>query len=552
MSRPFAWEALYPPGLSWDFTPSEGTLPDLLDRAAAQFGDAVFLDYREHKISFTACADQACAVTAGLMRMGVQPGERVALYLPNSPYYPFSFFGVLRAGAVVVNLSPLDAERELAHKLHDSGATMLITTNIAPMFAMAQKLLAAGHINRLIVGDDAAFGVMPGLPLLPITGDDARIIDFAHLLTAPLPQTWPVLDAHALAALQYTGGTTGLPKGAIHTHVTLLASVEIYDLTYNAQLPLLDGQDRVIAVLPFFHIYGLIVLLLWQLKRGAALLLQLRFDASWVLHAIEVKRATFFPGVPTMWIALAAIPGIGERDFSSLRQVSSGGAPLPVDVASRFEALCGRRIGGGWGMTETASAGTSHLLTGAFDPHSVGVPLPGIEIKIVSLDGGKQDLPIGETGEMAVKGPNIFKGYHNKPESTEADFIDGYFLTGDIGHLDTLGMVHLVDRKKDMIISGGFNVYPTMIEAAIYEHDAVEECVVIGIADAYRGQAAKAFVKLREGAAPFSLDDLRGFLETRLGRHAMPSALEFRASLPKTPVGKLSKKELVLEEQKHG
>jgi len=308
----------------------------------------------------------------------------------------------------------------------------------------------------------------------------------------------------------------------------------------------------VISVLPFFHIYGLIVLLLWQLKRGAALLLQLRFDPAAVLHAIEVKRATFFPGVPTMWIALAAVPGIAERDFSSLRQVSSGGAPLPIEVATRFEGLCGKRIGGGWGMTETASAGTSHMMKGAFDPNSVGVPLPGIEIKIVSLDDPSRDLALGEKGEIAIKGPNIFKGYHNKPADTAKDFVNGYFLTGDIGFLDAAGMLHLVDRKKDMIISGGFNVYPTMIEAAIYEHKDVEECIVIGVKDEYRGQAAKAFIKLREGAAEFTLEDLRGFLADKIGRHEMPAALEFRGALPKTPVGKLSKKELVAEEQAHG
>ncbi len=552
MSRPYPWEASYAPGLSWDFTPLGGSLPDLMDKAAAEYGEALYLDYRGTEISFAGFAGQADALAAGLMRLGVQPGERVALYLPNSPYYPFSFFGVLRAGAVVVNLSPLDAERELVHKLHDSAATTLITTNIAPMFMMAKKLLADGHVARLIVGDDALFGEAPGLPLLPVPEDDPRIINFADLLNAPAPKAWPKLDPDSLAALQYTGGTTGLPKGAIHTHATMLASVSIYDQSYSAQLEPLEGQDRVISVLPFFHIYGLIVLLLWQLKRGATLLLQLRFDPAAVLHAIEVKRATFFPGVPTMWIALAAVPGIAERDFSSLRQVSSGGAPLPIEVATRFEGLCGKRIGGGWGMTETASAGTSHMMKGAFDPNSVGVPLPGIEIKIVSLDDPSRDLALGEKGEIAIKGPNIFKGYHNKPADTAKDFVNGYFLTGDIGFLDAAGMLHLVDRKKDMIISGGFNVYPTMIEAAIYEHSDVEECIVIGVKDDYRGQAAKAFIKLREGAAEFTLEDLRGFLADKIGRHEMPAALEFRPALPKTPVGKLSKKELVAEEQVHG
>jgi long-chain acyl-CoA synthetase len=550
MSRPFPWERSYPPALSWDFKPLGGTLPEMMERAAVRHGDAVFLDYRGVEITYRQFAAQVENVAAGLLRLGLQPGERVALYLPNSPYHPFSFFGVLKAGGVVAHLSPLDAERELVHKLHDSGATTLVTTNIAPMFAMAQKLLAGGHVARLIVGDDAAFGAAPGLPLLPIPEDTPQIVDFAHLLNAPSPKTWPRPDPESLAVLQYTGGTTGLPKGAIHTHATMLASVSIYYQFYTSQRQD-DGQDRVIAVLPFFHIYGLVVLLLLQLYRGSAMLLHLRFDANAVMHDIENRGATYFPGVPTMWIALAGLPGIAQRNFSGLRHVSSGGAPLPVEIAQRFEALCGSRIGGGWGMTETASAGTSHLLVGPANPATVGVPLPGIEIRILGLDDPEKILAQGEKGEIAIRGPNIFKGYYHKDSAKE--FADGFFLTGDVGFIDEQGMMHLVDRKKDMIISGGFNVYPTMIESAIYEHPDVEECIVIGIPDEYRGQGAKAFIKLREGGSEFDLAALRAFLADKVGRHELPCALEFRPVLPKTPVGKLSKKELVAEEeQKNG
>jgi long-chain acyl-CoA synthetase len=547
VKRPFPWEASYPPGLDWDIAPARGTLPEMLDRAAAEFGDAVFLKYRTTDISFRSFAAQVEAVAAGLLRLGTSPGEVFALYLPNSPYHPFSFFGVIKAGGIVAHLSPLDAERELIHKLADSGATTLVTTNIAPMMMMAQKLLAAGHVRRLIVGDDAMFGAVPGLPLIPIPDSDPAIVDFETLLNAPTPKAWPVLDPRSLTVLQYTGGTTGLPKGAVHTHETLMSSVDIYNIFYTAQMPPADEQDRVIAVLPFFHIYGLIVLLLWQLRRGAMLMLHLRFDPAAVMHDIEHGRATYFPGVPTMWIALSTIPGIESRDFSSLRQVSSGGAPLPLEVAARFEALCGARIGGGWGMTETASAGTSHLTQGRHDPASVGVPLPGVEVRIVALDDPAREMPPGETGEIAVRGPNIFKRYHNKPADTAKDFVDGYFLTGDVGYIDAYGLLHLVDRKKDMIISGGFNVYPTQIESAIYEHADVEECIVIGVKDDYRGQVAKAYVKRREGTPAFTIEELRLFLADKIGKHELPASLEFRDTLPKTPVGKLSKKELVAE-----
>lgn len=558
--RPFAWEKSYPAGLSWDIEPPQISLPEHLQSCVTAHGHRLFIDYRGVEISYAEFGRKVHQTAAGLLALGLKPGEKVALYLPNTPYHPFSFFGVLKAGGVVVHLSPLDAPRELVHKLTDSGARTLITTNIGPMLAGAEKLLAGGFIDRLIVGDDKAFGEAPGLPIVPVPEGNPAIIDFAHLYEAFLPEVWPVLNPTDLAVLQYTGGTTGLPKGAIHTHATLGASIAIYNQFYEQQNPDdLTTPHRVISVLPFFHIYALVVLLLWQMKRGSTLFLHLRFDAEAVLRDIEVKKATYFPGVPTMWIALNAIPGIEKRDFSSLKQVASGGAPLPVEVAARFERLVGRRIGGGWGMTETASAGTSHLVSGIFKEDSVGVPLPGIEAQIVSLDDPKMVLAVGQTGELRVKGPNIFKGYYNKPQETAKDFVDGYFLTGDIGRLDEDGMLYLVDRKKDMIISGGFNVYPRTIEDAIYEHGDVEECSVIGVADEYRGQAAKAFIKLREGARQFSLDELREFLSDKIGRHEMPSAVEFRDALPKTPVGKLSKKELIaeeatkmLEEQKHG
>jgi long-chain acyl-CoA synthetase len=548
-SRPYPWERSYPEGLAWDIVTPDYSLPEHLQRCVAAHGHKTFLDYRNHEISYAEFGRRVHQCAAGLIALGLQPGEKVALYLPNTPYHPISFFGVLKAGGVVVHLSPLDAPRELVHKLTDSGARIMITTNFAPMFLGAQRLMQANLLDRIIVGDDGVFGPAPGIPVLPVPEDDERIINFDRLMHAILPDTWPVLSATQLAVLQYTGGTTGLPKGAIHTHATLNASVAIYDQFFSAQSP--DDSDdphRVIAVLPFFHIYALVVLLLWQMKRGSVLLLHLRFDVESVLHDIEVKRATYFPGVPTMWIALNAVPGIETRDFSSLSQVGSGGAPLPVEVAQRFERLVGKRIGGGWGMTETASAGSGHLMHGMFKQDSVGLPLPGVQARIASLEDPAKILPIGQTGELCVKGPNIFKGFWNKPEETEKAFIDGFYLTGDIGRMDEDGMIYLVDRKKDMIISGGFNVYPRYIEDAIYEHPDVEECSVIGIHDDYRGQAAKAFIKVKDGAQEFTLDSLREFLADKIGRHELPAALEFRDSLPKTPVGKLSKKELLADE----
>jgi long-chain acyl-CoA synthetase len=298
--------------------------------------------------------------------------------------------------------------------------------------------------------------------------------------------------------------------------------------------------------------YALSAVMLRCFHEGNELMLRPRFDAATTLHDIEVKRATVFPGVPTMWIALANTPGIEGRDLSSLRRVGSGGAPLPVEVGERFHKLTGHRLVGGWGMTETAPAGTTMPLE--WNPGkaaSVGVPLPGITMDIVALDDPRRRLPPGEKGEIRIKGPNVTKGYWNAPQETAAAFADGYLLTGDIGTMDEDGYFYLVDRKKDMIVSGGFNVYPRTIEEAIYEHPGVAEVIVIGVPDSYRGEAAKAFVKLKPGAAAITLQELCAFLSDKLGRHEMPAHLELRDALPKTAVGKLSKKELVAEERRN-
>ena len=333
------------------------------------------------------------------------------------------------------------------------------------------------------------------------------------------------------------------------THANLSAAVSSYDAWHNGVGRHPQPGDKFIGVLPLFHIYMLTTVLLRALRSGTPILLRLRFDAAATLDDIETRRATIFPGVPTMFIAMAAFPGIENRDLSSLRVASSGGAPLPVEVAQRFEKLTKHRVGGGWGMTETSPAGTTMLPDQVVKPGAIGLPLPGIEMDVAALDDPARVLPVGLTGQIRIRGANVTSGYWNRPEETATAFVDGFFLTGDVGYMDCEGQFYLVDRLKDMILSGGFNVYPRLIEDAIYEHQAVEECSVIGIPDPYRGQAAKAFIKLRDGLEPFSIDELRIFLADKLGRHEMPAALEFRDSLPRTAVGKLSRKDLVDEER---
>ncbi len=543
--RPFAWEASYPDGLRWDAPLTVNTLPQMLDTALAAYGDKPFIEFRGRRISFAEFGERVERAASGLRRLGVGPGTTVALYLPNVPYHPIGFFAVLRAGGIVVHLSPLDPPRALARKLLDSGARVLIAPDFSTMLPQAIGLLQQGLIDHLVVGQDAAWG--PGAATQPIP-EDARILTFAQLGEGDPGGDWPGRAPGDVAVLQYTGGTTGLPRAAMLTHANLTASTSIYEAWFDGIGQSWRPEDRVLGVLPLFHIYMLTTVLLRCLKGGVEIMLRLRFDPVQTLDDIETGRATVFPGVPTMFIGLVAQPDLNQRDLSSLRSASCGGAALPGEVAQRFEALSGRRVGGGWGMTETASAGT-HVLPGAeMSAGVIGVPLPGVELDVADLRDPSRVLPVGEVGELRVRGPNVTGGYWNRPEENATAFIDGYALTGDVGHMDAAGNFTIVDRKKDMIISGGFNVYPRMIEDAIYEHHAVEECAVIGIADSYRGQSAKAFVKLRDGAEPFSLETLRGFLGDKLGRHELPTALAFRDVLPRTPVGKLSRKTLADEE----
>ncbi len=542
-SRPFPWERSYPPGMHWDAPVDIMTLPAMLDEVAEQYGDRPALEYRGQRISYAGLCERADRFAAGLLREGFHPGDRVALLLPNTPWHPISFFGVLRAGGIVVHLTPLDPPRASARKMADSGARWLVSTNLPGLLPLALALLDGGHADRLIVGEDEVWeGHSPALPVCDAPG----LLRGSQVAAVP-DGPWPPIAPSDVAVLQYTGGTTGHPKGAMLTHANLTAAASIYRNWDRGRGYEPKGNERAICVLPLFHIYALSAVLLRALRTGVEVLLRPRFDVEGVLADIEQGRATNFPGVPTMWIALAAHPGIEKRDLSSLRYAGSGGAALPTETAQRFEQLTGLRLGGGWGMTETSPAGTS-LLPGADPGHgSIGVPLPSIEMDVVALDDPRRVLPPGEVGEIRIRGPNVTAGYWNRPEETAAAFADGWFLTGDVGHMNEDGVFAIVDRRKEMIISGGFNVYPRHIEEAIHEHPDVVEAAVIGVPDAYRGQAAKAYVRLRDGAAPLTLDALRAFLADKLGRHEMPTALEVRDTLPRTPAGKLAKRELVEE-----
>src|SRR5580693_5545 len=543
-------EQFYPEGVHWDDAIARGTLPDLLSKAARDYGARTVLEFRDRPISYAGLEALAEVAASAFLRAGYGKNTSAALFLGNTPDHPINFFGALKAGARIVHLSPLDGEIALSHKLSDSGARVLVTSNLSALLPTALKFLAHGLLDRLIVCEDDHWGKV-GTPQTPLPDNPAVISYRTFVDGATTPSQWPSISADDVALLQYTGGTTGLPKGAMLSHGNLTAAVSVYDVWgRRARAERGNPVERVICVLPLFHIFALTVVLLSSLRRGHLISLHQRFDGEAVMRDIEVKRATACPGVPTMWIAIAGLPDLDKRDLSSLSSAMSGGAPLPVEVANILERRVNMKLKSGWGMTETCSPGTGHPSAGPDKPGSIGLMLPGIELDVVSLDDPKKILPTGEVGEIRIRGPNVTKGYWNRPKETADAFVGDRFLTGDIGYMDADGYFYLVDRKKDMIISGGFNVYPQMIEQAIYTHPAVHEVIVIGIPDDYRGEAAKAFVKLRAGASAFSLDELKAFLAGKLGKHEIPAALEFVDELPRTSVGKLSRHELRQQQPK--
>src|ERR1700730_8929749 len=536
-------EKFYPEGVRWDDAIARGTLPDLLSTAAVQFATRPAIEFRDRAISYPELEERVEVAASAFLRAGYGKDTSVALFLGNSPDHPTNFFGALKAGARIVHLSPLDGAIALSHKLSDSGARVLVTSDLATLLPTALKFLEKGLLDRLIVCEDDHWGAV-GNPHTPIPQHPAVVTFKTFVEGAARPAQWPAISADAVALVRYTGGTTALPKGAMLSDGHLTSAVSIYDVWGSNAAAQRNAVERVICVLPLFHIYALTVILLRSLERGDLISLHQRFDVQAVMRDIEVRRATVFPGVPTMWIAIASLPDLDRRDLSSLVSCGSGGAPLPVEVARIFERKTNMKLKSGWGMTETCSPGTGHPPEGPEKPGSIGLMLPGIEMDVVALEDSRKVLPPGEVGEIRIRGPNVTKGYWNRPQETAEAFVGNRFLHGDIGYMDQDGYFYLVDRKKDMIISGGFNVYPQMIEQAMYEHPAVHEVIVIGIPDDYRGEAAKAFVKLRAGARPFSLEELKTFLTGKLGKHEIPAALDFVDELPRTSVGKLSRHEL--------
>jgi len=550
------WQDHYDHPASWSQKFDPLTLPDMLAASTAAYPNAALIDFYGRRYLYGEVLDCARRFAHALIGLGIGKGDRVGLYLPNVPHYVAAYYGTLMAGAIVVNFSPLYTAEELAHQAEDSGTRLLVTINAKQLYGTAQKVLETSCIERLIVGSVSS--CLPPVKRLlyrmfkagsdaALPEGDKRILKFGDFVRAPAEQRLPAIDAEKdLALIQYTGGTTGRPKGAMLTHQNLTANARQINLVD----PFIGQSDRIMGVLPFFHVFANASVLNRTISHGGEIVMLPRFDAKQVFAAVKRTRATSLPGVPTMFQAMLDHPGLKSADLSSVRVCISGGAPLSLTLKQQFEAATGSVVVEGYGLTECSGVASVNPYKKDGKVGTIGQPLPGTRIKLLDRENPRKAARPGEPGEIAISGPQIMRGYWHNPDADKEVFVLGYLRTGDVGMIDEDGYVSIVDRIKDMITVGGFKVFPSQVEAVLYQHPAVREALVIGIPDTYHGEMPKAFVTLRsdvegrpDGAA------LMAWLNPQLGKHERVCAVEIRDSLPKTLVGKLSRKELVEEEK---
>ena len=541
------WLAHYDPGV-----PPEIQVPDIplwrfLEESARRFPQNVALEFLGKTLSYQELWGLARRFAQGLKDLGVRPGDRVAIMLPNSPQFVIAFYGTLLAGGVGVNTNPMYTPRELHHQLRDAGARFLVILDqLLPRYLEVKGEVPVEKVVRTGIQDYLPFPKNLLYPLLlRRKGEAPKALEglpWRAFLRPGTPRPVP-LDLDDLALLQYTGGTTGLAKGAMLTHRNLSANA----LQVRAWIPdFREGEEVVLGAIPFFHVYGMTVAMNLALLGGAKLVLLPRPEIKAIVEAIEKHQVTLFPGVPTLYVAFNNFPGIEKRNVKSIRICLSGAAPLPVEVAKRFEELTGVKLVEGYGLTEASPVTHCNPLYGERRLGSVGLPFPGVDAKVVDEEG--RELPPGEVGELAVKGPNVMKGYWNRPEETQKTLKDGWLFTGDLAKMDEDGYFYIVDRKKDMIIAGGYNIYPREVEEVLYQHEAVQEAAVVGVPDPYRGETVAAFLVLKpEYQGKVSEKDIERFCRQNLAAYKVPRIIQFRESLPKSSVGKILKRELQKE-----
>lgn len=547
------WLSTYPQDVAWDAPLRPALVGGLLDQAVKAYGGRPCTYFMGKRLSFAEIGNLSDRVAKGLRELGVGEGVKVGLFLPNTPTFVIFYYGVLKAGGTIVNFNPLYSLEEIEFQIRDSGTKIMVTLDLALTFEKVEAMLKRGTLDKAVV---ASFpSLLPamksvGFKLLQRTklanpsasAAKGKIVLERDLLANDGRYERPDITPEAIAVLQYTGGTTGTPKGAMLSHANLSINVSQVRIWQNRRL---SEGDRIVGILPLFHVFAMTTVMNFGISSGMEMILLPKFELIEALKLIGKLRPTMMPGVPTLFNAMVRHPHIKNFDLSSLEFCISGGAALPIEVKRGFEAISGCSVVEGYGLSETSPVVTCNSV-GVPKEGSIGLPLPGTELSIRSLEDPTLEMKQGEAGEICIAGPQVMTGYWNKPDETEACFVGRFFRTGDVGYMDEEGYIFIVDRIKDMINASGFKVYPRRIEDALYEHGAIAEVTVVGIPDEYRGEAPKAFVRLKEGKEA-SAQELLQFLRGKLSKIELPAEIEFRDELPKTMVGKLSKKELRAE-----
>jgi long-chain acyl-CoA synthetase len=549
-SRP--WFAHYEPDVPTTIDVPDITLHEFFEGAARESPGNVATIFFGEKLTYTQLDEQANRFAAGLQSMGVKAGERVAIILPNCPQFLIALYGVLKAGAVALPTNPLYVQRELKWQFNDAGVETVIALNI--IVPKVQEIMPETGVKRLITTHtrdylsplmSVALGMKEHREGTAIGTGGEGVYEFADLVrNSPAEYARSEARPDDTALFLYTGGTTGVPKGAMLSHRNLVSDTLQMRAWVFGTRPV--GREVFLGVIPFFHSYGLTVVMNLSISVGGATVLLPRFVMKDALRAIVRFRPTVFPAVPTIYNAIANHPLAAHYDLRSIRACISGAAPLPLDVAQAFESVTGARLVEGYGLTETSPVTHCNPVYGERRVGSIGLPIPLTDAKIVETDT-REPLPVGQVGELAVKGPQVMQGYWAQPDESTDLIRDGWFYTGDMARQDEDGYFYIVDRKKDLILVGGFNVYPREVEEVLYENPKVQEALVAGIPDRGMGEIVKAYVVLKPDTEATETE-LRNFCAEHLAKFKVPVRIEFRESLPKSGVGKYLRRQLVEEE----
>ncbi|MFD1407989.1 long-chain fatty acid--CoA ligase [Kroppenstedtia eburnea] len=549
------WFKYYPEEVPKSLEYPDQPLPDLLKKSAKDYPEREAIYFMGKRITYRELMDDVHRMARALKELGVKKGERVSIMLANSPQAVIAYYAVLTIGGVVVQTNPMYKERELEHMLTDSGAETIICLDL--VYQQVEKVKPRTPLKRVIVT-----GIKDYLPFpknwlyslkLKMDGTQPQIpygdgvFAFSEIMKKAMPEPVEIEIASMdeVALLQYTGGTTGLAKGAMLTHRNIVVNVvQCHHWMYKGE----RGKEKVLGLVPFFHVYGMTVVMNFSVYMAATMVLVPRFDVKDVLKVIDKERPSLFPGAPTMYVGLINHPEIAKYDLSSIKACISGSAPLPVAVQERFEKLTGGRLVEGYGLTECSPVTHANPIWEKRKNGSIGLPWPDTECRVVDPDTG-EEMEAGVAGLLQVKGPQVMKGYWNRKEETEKVLRDGWLNTGDIAMMDEDGYFYIMDRQKDMIIAGGFNIYPREVEEVLYDHPAVQEVAVIGVPDPYRGETVKAFLVLKPDAK-VTEQELNTYCRSKLANYKVPRLYEFRDQLPKTTVGKVLRRELAEEERR--